>query len=145
MCAGIYFIPTYYLMTCFWDGLIQGLGYDEIRNVLQLSSNNTITFIERIKAHYTDLDNVVWNGNRLPTREKAEMREHIMGYDSSSAINGYDCSVCDPFLALVVQLFEITICQNFNGSRMLYSNHIRGQYQLNFHNSTTHFTFQNRV
>ena len=86
--------------------------------------------------------NVSWNGEKLSEKLIDESFDHIKDFlenndknknknnkDENSEINiqniinsGYLCSVCDPFLILICELFELEIEHLYMGNVMRYRN-----------------------
>ena len=62
---------------------------------------------------------VRWNGTVLSAKQMEENREHIQDFDSNSIYGGYDCSICDPFLLLVTDLFDIEIRHRYLGTHVM--------------------------
>ena len=114
-------------MTCFWDAL---------RNKLNITIDNT-TFVEHLKNNNTKV-NILWNGDKLSTKQIEENYEHITNFNQNSIFNGYDCSICDPFIILICNLYNVNINHNYNGYTMEYLKNSDFKI-LHFRSNTGHF------
>ena len=115
-------------MTCFWDAL---------RNKLNISMDNMI-FVIHLKNNNTKENNILWNDEKLSTKQVEENYEHIKNFNEKSIFNGYDCSICDPFLILICNLYNININHNYNGYTMKYLKNTNFK-TLHFSSDTGHF------
>ena len=106
-------------MTCFWDGIITSLFPNE-KQLIGLKRPVWYEFVDILKQKNTKINKVKWNGKLLTNKEQEEFYIHIKDYNKETARRGYDCSVCDPFLALVCQIFELRIIHNYMGHKMIY-------------------------
>ena len=107
-------------MTCFWDAL---------RSRLHLNKSNQ-EFIQHLKNNNKTVS-VLWNGEILSKKQQEENIEHIRDFNENSINNGYDCSICDPFLILVCELYNVNINHSYNGYNMKYTKD-NSQRTLNF-------------
>ena len=98
-------------MTCFWDGLRQGLKLN----------NSNKDFITYLQSNNKKVDTILWNNESLTKQQIDENYQHIKDFDMRYICNGYDCSICDPFLILITELYQVNINHNFNGYIMTYS------------------------
>ena len=128
-------------MTCFWDGLIRGLGYDEINKVLSIDNINPHTFSEALKKHNLITENVRWNGEDLIENQLKENFDSIEDFDLNTVIQGYLCSTFDPFIFLVCELFELKIIHRYVNVNLEYSVS-NPKRILNFVSSRSHFVFK---
>ena len=131
-------------MTCFWDAILQKLTRDDFE---KFGLNNEVciehrmsngNFVRFLKNFAEKTPNVTWNGETLTKKQLQENYDHIIDFNPNTIGNGYDCSVCDPFLLLVCYLFDINIDHNYNGHLMKYraNSNIR---ILRFSSNTGHF------
>jgi len=97
-------------MTCFWDTL---------RSRLNINNSNT-EFISYLKGKNTKDITVLWNDIKFTEKQLDENYEHIKDFDKNNINNGYDCSICDPFLILICELCNVNIEHNYNSYRMKY-------------------------
>jgi hypothetical protein len=125
---------------------MQGLGHQRIRIVFGKDIKKKISptkFIELLKVKNTKTVNIRWNSKDLTQKEYDENYESIKSLDVNLINDGYNCSVCDPFLFLVAELFEINIQFNFNGIKVLYLNKKvlpdNQKSTLRFHSNSGHF------
>lgn len=128
-------------MTCFWDGLITALGHDAIQKRFNLSKNrvDAKTFAQLLKNNVVDTKRVLWNNNLLTNKQLSENRRHIEEYDTNSVRQGYLCSTCDPFLLLITELFFVQINHNYDGVKIVYSNAVRRDREINVGSNKGHF------
>ena len=102
-------------MTCFWDGLRQGLN-------LHISNDEFIGSLQ--KKNKKDI-NILWNNEELRKQQLQENYEHINNFNKNNIYNGYDCSICDPFIILICEIYDVNISHNFNGFIMNYKQYHR--------------------
>ena len=116
-------------MTCFWDAL---------RSKLNIKKKNK-DFIGYLKECNKKETSVLWNNSKLIKKQFEENFEHIKNFDINSINNGYDCSICDPFLILICDIYNVNIIHNYNGYTMKY---IKGDKckNLKFKSNTGHFS-----
>lgn len=143
-------------MTCFWDGLVEALTRNTIKNVLgcTLSNNNKKNkthlrdFVNTLKEKNTKTYNVLWNGNELTEQEQITNYDTIKLFNVDSIEHGYLCCASDPFLFLISQLFNrhITFC--FNKTFIFYINKkipvISPNLTLHFRSDTRHFSLNSK-
>jgi len=115
-------------MTCFWDA---------IRSRLHLNISN-IEFIQYLKNNNKPTHSVLWNGNGFSKKQLEENVEHIRDFNENTIGNGYDCSICDPFLILVCHLYNVSISHNYNGHYMKYTTE-NSTRTLDFYSDLGHF------
>ena len=115
-------------MTCFWDAL---------RSKLNIKTTN-IEFILDLKKKNRKSSNILWNNIELTKKQLEENYQHIQDFKEKEISNGYYCSVCDPFLILICDLFKISINHNFNGYNMNYQNK-QSSKTVNFFSNSGHF------
>ena len=116
-------------MTCFWDSL---------RNKLKINMNN-VEFILHLKKCNKNKTSVLWNNTDLTKKQCDENFEHIENFNEKNINNGYDCSICDPFLILICNIYNVNIIHNYNGYKMIYTNDA-GCKDLNFKSNSGHFS-----
>ena len=131
-------------MTCFWNGIIDSLTPKE-RDILQIRRPIYKELIPVLKQKNTKPISIKWNGKLLTSKEQNEFVEHIKSYDIKTARNGYYCSVCDPFLALISHLLEVRIVHNYLGKQMIYEPNIQKlKGEKIFSSDKGHFRYKNR-
>jgi hypothetical protein len=108
-------------MTCFWDGLIAGLGQSRITEILNIDSEPA-KFIETLKNKNGMTYNVLWNGQKISDKEQYENMTAIKNINIDNIYNGYTCSSSDPFLFLISQIFNVNINFSFNKIPIYYTN-----------------------
>ena len=86
----------------------------------------------------TEDSSITWNGETLTKKQLQENYDHIIDFNPNTIGNGYDCSVCDPFLLLVCYLFNVNIDHNYNGYLMKYRANNNARI-LRFSSNTGHF------
>jgi len=116
-------------MTCFWNGILDGLNFDIILNDIPniLKQNNRINkdpskLVNYLKENNKITINILVQNQELKEKEKEENYEHIKSFDNHSIHQGYLCSTSDPFLILVCELFEININHLYCGVNIKYTN-----------------------
>ena len=97
-------------MTCFWDGIINGLN-------LNMNAQSLVTLL---KNNCVKTDSVYWNDNPITEKQMDENKERIKNFDISTINSGYDCSTFEPFLFLVSQIYRVDIKHNYNGNMITY-------------------------
>ena len=93
-------------MTCFWDALRTKLH-------IKRKMNNS-KFIDYLKESNKEQTAVLWNNSKLSKKQFEENYEHIKDFDKNTIRNGYDCSICDPFLILICDIYSVNIIHNYN-------------------------------
>ena len=130
-------------MSCFWQALC--------RKVPGLKKHRPSSVIRALKSVNCEPKDVRWDGKLLSPKECKEFVEWIDGYDPSNFSQGHDTSICDPFLALVCQVFAINITHHHtgfafeNGKRTQvcsshYYKHPKATQDIAFKSSVGHFT-----
>ena len=117
-------------MSCFWTGLcnkvpaLKKIGPKEVRKALQSVNIKT--------------KSITWNGNPLSEQVQEENWQWVKDY-SRPWNDGHDTSSCDPFLALVCEVFTINIDFSFAGASCKFR-HPKAKSTVVFQSSRTHFT-----
>lgn len=117
-------------MTCFWDG---------IRSKLNINVDN-ISLIRELKGKNQKITDIYWNNDSSPlTAQQAEENYvHIKDFNENNIHNGYDCSVCDPFLILICIIYGVNIYHNYNGHNITYNNPLASRV-IHFGSDRGHF------
>ena len=128
-------------MACFWKGILAALSSQMIHTTLNLDSKpSPANFVKILHEKAIKTTNISWNGKRLSSKELEENLEWIHNFKPNMVHNGYDCSMCDPYLLLICELFAVNIDHMFNGIlikyRYLPSTNVP---LLKFGSSRTHF------
>ena len=97
-------------MTCFWDA---------IRNCLNISEGNE-QFICMLKNENRKCTSVKWNNEKFTDKQLEENFEHVKNFNEKTINNGYDCSICDPFLILICEKYKARITHTFLSYPMVY-------------------------
>lgn len=126
-------------MTCFWDGLLNNLKEDDFQRIFQVNKPNNKNFVKLLKNNNRKTKNIKWNGEIFSEKQLEENFIHIKDFNENSIDNGYLCSICDPFIVLICELFIVNINHNYCDYLMTYtnSNSIK---TLNFKSSKSHFS-----
>lgn len=96
-------------MTCFWDGIISSLNKDDL-NLLGLSViPGPIEIATALKNMNKKTPNVKWEKKPLRCNEIEENFIHVRDFANRTINSGYLCSICDPFLCLLVELLKVNI------------------------------------
>ena len=129
-------------MACFWTSILNRLEEDKLFNEMNKVDKNkriTILFlITSLKKNNKFTSSVIWQGTELTDKEKEENFEHIKSYDVNEVNNGYLCSIFDPFLLLICELFGISIINIYNGVKIEYINKIKSRYTIILNNNKSH-------
>jgi len=125
-------------MSCFWDTLIKKVNKDELNILLKITKPTPKTFANGLKNENIKVENVLWNSNELTVKERQENFDHIKEYDINTVTNGYLCSVCDPFLILIAELFKIEIIHHFNGNTINYKYSFEPKNTITIHSNKGH-------
>jgi hypothetical protein len=100
-------------MTCFWDSLRAKLHIKK-----KMNNSKFIDYLKKVNKKQTS---VLWNNSKLTQKQFEENYEHIKDFDKNTIHNGYDCSICDPFLILICDIYNVNIIHNYNGHKMIYT------------------------
>lgn len=127
-------------MTCFWDGILSKLP----NNVISVRFGNNVqndknAFITAIKTHAVTTIDVLWNNEPMSEQLMQEHLTWILEYNINGIYGGHDCSICDPFLAQICQLFNINIIHNYTNTVINYTNKRISNTTLTFYSDTGHF------
>ena len=124
-------------MTCFWDGILQGLyQHKKITCIPQIHE-----FIQFLKRNNIPTVKILHNGMHLHHKEIDENYKLMIPNINPRAIGqGYDCSTCDPVLMLIAHLFDTNIIHNYRGNIITYSNPDT-KHVMKFNSSSSHFAF----
>src|SRR6185503_4877099 len=114
-------------MTCFWDGILSKLTLNQINEVLGKKDETLLvvtqkSFIKLLKTNVTYFIDVRWNNTKISDKLTIELVEWILDYNEENITQGHDCSICDPFLILICQLFKVNIQHTYNGVVVNYRN-----------------------
>ena len=126
-------------MTCFWDGILHNLNDNDFQRVFQVNKPNNKNFIKLLKENNRKTKNIRWNGEIFREKQLEENFNHVKDFNENSITNGYLCSICDPFLILICELFNVNINHNYCGYLMTYTNSTSVK-TLNFKSSKSHFS-----
>lgn len=133
-------------MTCFWEGIINGLSINILEKPHSSKNGNQIyiKFISYLKKHSREIlkaeSLLTWNSESLTHNYLEDQRQHIQNYNISAIGNGHDCSTCDPFLILIAILFRVTIYHNYNGSLIKYERK-NAKRTISFSSNIGHFYY----
>ena len=125
-------------MSCFWDTTIKKVNAEDMKNILKITNATPKTFSNALKNENIKVEHVLWMSNELTVKERQENFDHIKEYDISTTTNGYLCSICDPFLLLVVELFKIEIIHHFHGILINYKYSTECKYTITLHSDKGH-------
>jgi len=130
-------------MTCVWNALISSICCEDFHNILDYKEGikpHPQEFVKLLKDRSINTDNILWNGEELLKQQIDENFVAVNQLDINTINNGYMCSIFDPFIFLVCELFEISIEHNYNGNVMIYKNIKNSRYILKFKSDTGHFS-----
>ena len=126
-------------MTCFWDGILHHLKDEDFQRIFQINKPNNKNFVELLKTNLRKTKDIIWNGYTLTDKQLEENYEHVKDFNINSIRSGYLCSICDPFLFLVCELFRVDINHKYCGYNMTYR--VKNPTKtLNFKSNSGHFS-----
>ena len=126
-------------MTCFWNGLIDAIGPDDIKHYLKLTSINPNSFVQALKESNAQTPNVEWNGEPLRECQLVENFTAVNELDVRTINSGYFCSTCDPFLFLISHIFNVNINHRYLNASIAYTVE-DPRYTISCNSSRSHFT-----
>ena len=109
-------------MSCFWDAILNKIKIDDFNKLNYSGNPGPKEFADLLKKQNRITENVLWNSQLLTKQQCKENYEHIQNYQSSQVNQGYDCSICDPFLILICELLNININHTYLGNKIDYTN-----------------------
>lgn len=127
-------------MSCFWIGILSSLQLATTRPYIQ-------NFIYFLKKHNRKTTSVLWNNNPLTEQVLNENYIHIQTLNLHDIDNGYLCSVCEPVLLLISELFQVHIQHTYIDTKILYtyipnmSNMSKNPKTLYYQSDTGHFWY----
>lgn len=133
-------------MTCFWDGILQGLD-DEDYNILSIKRerNKHIMIHKLINSFKNIIDthsiNIRWQNDNLLKSEINEIKEAVKNYDIKKINQGHFTSSCDPFLCILSSFLKYKIHFNYVNHNIVFEpvQHIKKE--IYFKASRGHFVF----
>ena len=109
-------------MSCFWDAILNKIKIEDFQKIFNHSDKpNPENFAKMIIEKNMKTENVLWNSQILKEKQLQENYEHIQEFDTSRVSQGYDCSICDPFLLIICELFTINIQHVYLGNTIEYT------------------------
>ena len=126
-------------MTCFWDSILSSLHVDDFKYINCNKKPNKKKFIELLKNKNRLIDNCFWQNNELTKQEKEEHYEAIKCYNINKIQGGHLTSVCDSFLLLISDLFDINIEHLYLNTNIVYKNKKNVRKTLKFSSNRGHF------
>ncbi len=106
-------------MTCFWDGLMNGLQDNDFKPFNEKKTNRN-NLIKLLKKHNKETLDILWNGIKIHDKELKENFIAVRDYDESKINNGHLCSTGDYMLALICSIFNINIYHQYLQKTMKY-------------------------
>ena len=125
-------------MSCFWDTLIKNIKSEDLEEILDLKTKKPTDFCSALQLKNCKTENVRWNENELTEKQYEENIEWVKNYQTNTIGNGYDCSIFDPFLFLIVELFKIEIHHLYNGTMIHYQYNGDVKYIIHIQNNKGH-------
>jgi len=71
--------------------------------------------------------------------ERKNVKKLVEGYNPKHINNGYNCSICDPFLFLVAEIFKVNITHKYLNTIVHYCHIKKPERTLYFTSNTGHF------
>ena len=132
-------------MTCFWDGILNGLQKTDL-NLYDISNKNKEAFITFLKSKNSHelFKKVRWNGFLLKEQEIKEHIEMIKNYNIKGIYNGHLTSTCDGFLLLITSLFKLNINHRYLSCLIRYKYDGNSRGIMNVSSNRGHFQFVSR-
>jgi hypothetical protein len=124
-------------MTCFWDGIISSLTKDDYK-FANITPGNHRVFISQLKNKKLTGKNITWMGKIIRKQEIIEHNKAINEYDISKIGLGHLTSVCDYFLLLICEIFQVNIDHKYLSTNISYK-HKMARKTLRFKNNRGHF------
>ena len=129
-------------MTCFWDGLMRGLQNCDFEH-LHTKKTNRIELIKILQKNNKETINVLWNKNKLNTKELKDNFTAVKQFNIKGIHNGHLCSTCDYMLLLICELFNVNIYHTYLKNTMKYEKK-SNKVNLYFQSNKGHFWFKSR-
>ena len=123
---------------------MNSLGSDD-RTTLGLETRSIYDLIDTLKMKNCRTLGVKWQAQALTDAEIDENIKHINAYDRSTARDGYLCSTCDPFLALLTYLLNKVILVNYCSNQIVFEPIRDSLHRLTFVCNSGHFWFQSKI
>lgn len=121
-------------MACFWKGILNSLKQKKLTKLHKITD-----FIKFVKSRNKLQTRVLWNNQTMGSKTLIENYEHVRDYDIKTVNQGYYTSVCDPFLILIADIFQVEIQFMFLKFHCHYSV-LHPKYSLKFTCSASHFS-----
>ena len=97
-------------MSCFWDAILNKIRQEDFKIILNLKEKpSPKDFAKALQKKNIKTEGIMWNSQFLSQKQLDENYQHIHNYDISTINQGYDCSICDPFLLIICELFQINL------------------------------------
>ena len=126
-------------MTCYWDSVYSQLDLEDYKFLGVNRPNNIEGFIKLLKSKNKYVDNVTWQKEYLSHNEKKEHYTAVDVYNIKVIRDGHLTSVCDSFLLLVCELFNISVEHRFLNTPIKYENLKKSRKTLFFSSNGGHF------
>jgi len=126
-------------MSCFWDSIYSQLILEDYNFIGENKPTNIEGLVHLMKKRNKRIDNVTWQKTYLSHYEKNEHNTAINVYNVGGIRNGHLTSVCDSFLLLVCELFNVSIEHKFMGAKLFYDNTKKSRKCLKFSSNSGHF------
>jgi hypothetical protein len=128
-------MPPMHQMSCFWTAICA-----KIPGMKKHQPQTVIAALQSVNCLVTD---VTWNGQAFSKKQMEENMEWVKSYAPKSFNQGHDTSICDPFLALLAQVFRLEIHHAYTGFKnvvhpVVYK-HSAAQQTVRFSSTTGHF------
>lgn len=126
-------------MTCFWDSIFSELSVEDYQFIGHNKCNNIVELIKLLKSKNPSISNVTWQKEKLSNSEINEHHTAIKVYDINGIKNGHLTSICDSFLLLVCQVFNVSIEHRFMNTPIYYDNIKNSRKTIRFSSNSGHF------
>lgn len=126
-------------MTCFWDSIYSQLDLEDYKYIGFEKPSRIEDLIRILKTKNKNVDNVTWQKTYLSHNEKDEHFTAVKVYNITNIKNGHLTSVCDSFLLLICEIFEVSITHRFMNTTLHYDNLKNSRKTLKFTSNSGHF------
>lgn len=126
-------------MSCFWDGLINGITTKEFKQHKFTKTPKVFHFIQYLMQNNRLVNTVTWNDESISEKSQQENYDWIAEYKPHQYHNGTDCSSCNPFIILFCDIFEVSVLHKYNMSIIKYVNTKKSIKTISFMSDQGHF------
>jgi len=126
-------------MACFWNGILAQLTLDDFKPFYLEKKPTPSNFVLLLQVNNVRTSSVSWQNETMSEFTMEENLQAIEGYNPKHINNGYNCSICDPFLFLVAEIFKVNITHKYLNTIVHYCHIKKPERTLYFTSNTGHF------